>query len=111
MKRPSIQRRNAYRHPQDPGFMGGYHWRSVGFGLLLLFVANCGATQYVAYHFSYQRALGPPLISFDGWAVYQPFAWAWWLLKYGSADNAATRMGVLSGAMIVVVGAHEGLIA
>ena len=35
MRRPS-HRPSAYRQPQDPGFIGGYQWRSVLSGFLLL---------------------------------------------------------------------------
>src|SRR5262249_19161604 len=51
-------------------------------GLLFLVVGitsiNCAITQYMAYRFGYQKALGQPL-----WhQVYNPFAWNLWQFQY-----------------------------
>ena len=93
-----------YRTPRDPGFVGGYNWSAVISGLLLLLLVNVTATQFIAYRFNYQTALGAPLAKFQNASLYQPFAWAVWLLRHGSAPDSRIRLPLLSGALIVVVG-------
>ena len=95
---------SMYRTPPDPGFVGGYNWPGVIAGLVLLLVVNAAATQFIAHRFAYQAALGIPVYSFGDASVYQPFAWAPWLLKHGSAANPKVRLPLLSGALIVVIG-------
>jgi type IV secretion system protein VirD4 len=74
-------------------------------GLLLLILVNIGATQFVAYRLEYQPALGSPLLRYQLHSIYQPFAWAPLLLKYGSSADSRIRLPLLSGALIVVAGA------
>lgn len=95
---------SMYRTPPDPGFVGGYNWPGVIAGLLLLAAVNVAATQFIAYRFAYQPALGIPILRLDKGSVYQPFSWASWLLKHGSSPNPGVRVPLLSGALIVVVG-------
>lgn len=95
---------SMYRTPRDPGFVGGYNWPGVIAGLLLLLAVNTAATQFIAYRFDYQRALGNPILKFGNAGVYQPLAWASWLLKHGSTSNPKVRLPLLSGALIVVAG-------
>jgi hypothetical protein len=47
-----------YRIPRKPGYLGGYNWRAVALGCLLLVVVNFIATQFIAARFQYQPALG-----------------------------------------------------
>ena len=95
---------NLYRTPPDPGFVGGYNWSGVIAGLALLIGVNIAATQFIAYRFAYQSALGAPLMQLRGGSVYQPFAWATWLLKHGASPNPKVRLPLLGGALIVVLG-------
>ena len=104
MKQPKV-----YRTPKDPGYVGGYNWSSLTAGLLLLIVTNVAATQFIAYRFRYQPALGTPLASIHGHAVYQPIRWAWWVWKHGSSANPQVRQPILLGALIVIVGAGATL--
>jgi type IV secretion system protein VirD4 len=104
MKQPKV-----YRTPRDPGYIGGYNWSSLTAGLLLLIVTNVVATQFIAYRFRYQPALGTPLASIRGHAVYQPLRWAWWAWRHGSSTNPRVRQPILLGALIVVVGATATL--
>jgi type IV secretion system protein VirD4 len=97
IKQPSV-----YRNPADPGFVGGYNWSAMFVGLLLL--VNIGATQFVAYRLDYQPALGSPLLRYQRHSIYQPFAWAPWLLRYGSSADPRIRLPLPSGALIVVAG-------
>ena len=105
IKQPSV-----YRNPPDPGFVGGYNWSAMFVGLLLLVLVNIGATQFVAYRLEYQPALGSPLLRYQFHSIYQPFAWAPWLLRYGSSADPRIRLPLLSGALIVVAGAAVAVI-
>jgi type IV secretion system protein VirD4 len=98
------QQHGLYKTPRDPGYLGGYRWRPTTLGFVLLLMFNAVATQFVAYRFQYQRALGLPVIRTPRLAVYQPFAWVVWLLKYASHPNPRIRMTILSGPLIVVAG-------
>ena len=93
-----------YRTPKKPDDIGGFNWKPTLFGFFLLFIWNVVATEWVAWHFSYQRALGPALFRANGLAIYEPFQWAFWLWKYGSSSNPDIRLPVVASAGIVVVG-------
>ena len=99
-KQPSV-----YRTPPDPGFVGGYNWTAMLAGLLLLAVVNVAATQFIAYRFQYQRALGAPLFHCGVHSVYQPFAWVPWVLHHASSPDPRIRLPLLTGTLIVVGGA------
>src|SRR5215813_14059776 len=105
IKQPSV-----YRNPPDPGFVGGYNWPAMFVGLLLLVLVNIGATQFVAYRLEYQPVLGSPLLRYQLHSIYQPFAWAAWVLRYGSSADPRIRLPLLSGALIVVAGAAIAVI-
>ena len=94
----------VYRIPPDPGFVGGYNWPAMLLGLLLLLCVNAGATQFIAHRFRYQPALGHPLLRHRAVSLYQPFAWATWVLKHGGSTDARIRLPMLSGALIIVAG-------
>ena len=96
---------NVYRTPPDPGFVGGYNWPAMLAGLLLLVLVNIAATQFVAFRFEYQAALGAPLFRYGLHCVYQPFAWARWLLRYADSPDPRVRLPLLTAALIVVGGA------
>jgi type IV secretion system protein VirD4 len=98
------QQQGLYKTPRDPGYLGGYRWRPTTLGFVLLLMFNAVATQFVAWRFQYQRALGAPLLRTPHIAVYHPFAWAVWLLKYASHPDPRIRMTILSGPLIVVAG-------
>ncbi|MBN9658383.1 MAG: type IV secretory system conjugative DNA transfer family protein [Acidobacteria bacterium] len=91
-----------YRTPKDPKHLGGYNWSALLFGLLLLLGANVAATQFIAWRFQYQAALGAPLFRSASFAVYQPFAWGFWVWKHGSSPQPEIRLPILGGALIVV---------
>jgi type IV secretion system protein VirD4 len=94
----------VYRTPRDPGFVGGYNWSAMTAGVLLLFTINIAATQFVAHRFRHQPALGRPFLEYRSVSVYQPFAWASWLLRHGGTEDPRIRLLVLSGGLIVVIG-------
>src|SRR5262245_18943815 len=74
-------------------------------GLALLVAVNAVATQFVAYRLQYQPALGRPAFRYQHHFVYQPFAWAPWLLQHGGSTDPGIRLPLLSGALVVVGGA------
>jgi len=90
-----------YRIPPHPGFIGAYNWRAMTAGLVFLFLSNVAATQLIALKFSYQPALGKPLYRTSGFAVYQPFAWSIWVLRYAGSRNPAVRFPVQLGLLTV----------
>ncbi|HLH30351.1 MAG TPA: type IV secretory system conjugative DNA transfer family protein, partial [Terriglobia bacterium] len=73
-----------------------------GFALLLLF--NVAGTQFIAYRFRYQQALGDPVFRNESFALYQPFAWSVWVLRYAGAKNPDIRLPVQLGVLIVTGG-------
>lgn len=99
-----------YRTPKDPKHLGGYNWSALAFGLLFLLLANVAATQFIAWRFHYQKALGTPFLRTDSFAVYQPFAWGAWVWKHGSSEKPEIRLLILGGALIVVGASSLALI-
>jgi type IV secretion system protein VirD4 len=73
-----------------------------GFAVLLL--ANIAATQYAAYRFGYQPALGNPVYRTGHATFYQPFAWTMWVLRYSGSDNIRVRGPVQIAELIAMAG-------
>jgi type IV secretion system protein VirD4 len=94
-----------YRLPASPGFVGGYNWKSLILGLVLLVATNAAATQAVAARFSYQPPLGIPILKTGKFRIYQPFGWAVWLWRHGNSPDSSVRKALLMGPAIVVTGA------
>lgn len=78
----------VYKLPTAPKSMGGLQWQAVFIGLTFLFCANVAATQYLAYGFGYQEALGRPVLIYGGHGVYAPFMWIIWFMKYNQVPSA-----------------------
>ena len=93
--------RAPYRIPPDPGYVGGYNWRAVLTGFAALIVFNIAATQWIAHQFSYQSQLGTPIYRNETYAVYQPFAWSLWVLRYAGSTNPEIRFPVQVGVIVV----------
>src|SRR5215472_15393511 len=74
----SLNPQATYRKPRDPGYIGGYYWPPSIAGFAGLIFTNFLATQYVAHHFEYQRALGPPLLALGSFHFYAPYKWLIW---------------------------------
>jgi type IV secretion system protein VirD4 len=94
----------VYRTPPDPGFVGGYNWPAMLVGLVFLLMVNVLATQFVARRFDYQPGLGRPFFRYQQYSLYEPFAWAVWIFRYGASSNPEIRLALLSGALVVVTG-------
>jgi len=58
----AVKQLTAYRKPRDPGYVGGFYWTPTIVGFIGLFLTNVFATQFVAWRFEYQPALGPALV-------------------------------------------------
>ena len=89
---------------QQSGAVGAFDWKSVSGFLLVLFLANVAATQYVANHFGYQRALGVPLFRAGSFALYEPLHWIIWALRYSHSSYPAISRTVLIGPLLVLLG-------
>ena len=101
---------SVYKLPESPHSVGALQWRALLLGLSLLLLANMGATQYVAYSFQYQPALGAPLFALQEHGLYAPHMWAVWFLKFSHVSGtmetfwlALTLVGV--GAALSVLSA------
>ena len=95
----------AYRKPRDPGFLGGFYWTPTVVGFIGLFLTNVLATQFVAWRFDYQSALGPALVRTDSFYLYAPYKWLVWVWTQGSTGDTRIRLPLLVSAGIIVVGA------
>ena len=95
----------AYRKPRDPGFVGGFYWTPTIVGFAGLLITNVIATQFVAWRFDYQRALGPALARVGFLHLYPPYKWLVWVWTQGSTGDIRVRLPLLLGAGIVVAGA------
>lgn len=95
---------DAYRVPLDPGYIGGYDWRAMpaGFGLLVL--SNIVATQWIAHRFQYQPALGRAWYRNRDFAVYEPFSWSVWVLRYAGSSNPNVRYPIQLSVLIIAGG-------
>ncbi|MGD0472455.1 MAG: type IV secretory system conjugative DNA transfer family protein [Candidatus Velthaea sp.] len=61
--------------------------RAVGLGVMLAFVAAWLATEYVAYHFNFQRALGAPLAPH----IYAPWDGLMWETRFRAVADPRVR--------------------
>ncbi len=96
---------SVYRTPTDPGgFPFGYNWRATLTGLAFLVLFNFVATQYVAFSFHYQSALGQPLLRTRTAAVYEPFAWCMWGFRNSTSRDPRISKPLFEGEMIVLAG-------
>jgi type IV secretion system protein VirD4 len=76
--------------------------------LLLAIIALCAATQWAAAMLGYQAALGLPVGSFAGVALYAPWKlFPWWLAYGAEAPGIFNRAGLIAA----VGGIAPGLIA
>jgi type IV secretion system protein VirD4 len=96
---------NAYRTPRDPGgFPFGYNWRATLTGLAFLVLFNFAASQYVAFRFHYQAALGRPLLRTRTSAIYEPFAWCFWGFRNSTSRDPRIRKPLFEGELMVLGG-------
>jgi type IV secretion system protein VirD4 len=91
-------------------------WRSTVLGLAMIVVVSAVATQYLAFEFREDPALGHVVASIAGYAFYEPWAWAIWQWRWsmhaeGGAAAAFTHSSyiILAGAAVsfLVVGVYR----
>ena len=95
----------AYRKPRDPGYVGGFYWTPTIVGFIGLFLTNVVATQFVAWRFEYQPALGPALVRIGSFYLYAPYKWLVWVWTQGNTGDVRIKLPLLIGAGIIVGGA------
>ncbi|HEX4167506.1 MAG TPA: type IV secretory system conjugative DNA transfer family protein [Bryobacteraceae bacterium] len=96
---------SAYRTPRDPGgFPFGYNWRATLTGLAFLVLFNFAASQYLAFRFRYQAALGRPLLRTRTSAIYEPFAWCFWGFRNSTSRDPRIRKPLFEAEMMVLAG-------
>ncbi len=96
---------NIYNLPNAPRSMGGLQWQALFIGLVILFFGNIAATQYMAYGFRYQEALGYPAAAISGHGLYAPYMWVVWFLKFNQVQNAEVKHVLWMGLTIAAGGA------
>jgi type IV secretion system protein VirD4 len=96
---------SVYKLPNSPRNNGGVQWQAVTLGLFILFFANIIATQYMAYGFKYQNALGYPIADVSGHGFYPPYMWIIWFLKFNQIQNAEAKQVLWIGLTIAAGGA------
>ena len=85
-----VKHLTAYRKPRDPGYVGGFYWTPTIVGFIGLFFTNVLATQFLAWRFDYQPALGPALVRIGHLYLYAPYKWLVWVWtsgKHGGHSN------------------------
>jgi type IV secretion system protein VirD4 len=100
-----VRQSSAYRKPKDPGFVGGFYWTPTIVGFVGLFFTNVLATQFIAWRFRYQPALGVPLLRISSFYLYAPYKWLVWVWTQSNSDDVRVRLSLLLGAGIIVGGA------
>lgn len=96
---------SMYRTPADPGgFPFGYNWRATITGLAFLVLVNFAASQFIAFRFHYQQALGTPIFRARDSAVYEPFAWCVWGFRNSTSRDPRIRKPLFEGEMMVLGG-------
>ncbi len=98
------QQAEIYKRPRRPGYLGSYNWRATTLGLFLLLLVSFAATQYVAWRFRYQPALGEPLLHLGVHSVYQPLAWVVWGWRHSTSSDMRIRQPLFEGELMVFAG-------
>jgi len=79
-------------------------------GLVVAFLGNVAATEYIASALSYQAALGDPWLHVGRTAIYQPFAWATWLIAFRNITHPVLAAAFQGGGICLFVGFALGVI-
>jgi len=99
-----VNQLTAYRKPTDPGYVGGFYWPPTIVGFIGLFLTNVIATQFVAWRFENQPALGPALLRIGSFSLYAPYKWLVWVWTEGGTADIRIKLPLLIGAGIIVGG-------
>ena len=95
---------SVYRKPKDPGYVGGFYWPPTIVGFIGLFLTNVVATQFVAWRFEFQPALGPALTRIGSFSLYAPYKWLVWVWTEAGTSDIRIKLPLLIGAGIIVGG-------
>lgn len=93
-----------YRTPDAPKFVGGYNSRPLAAWLFVTIAFMCAATQFTAWRFGYQPALGGGWYQFGAHIVYAPWMVMVWLFKFGDTPGHAKNV-LMQGGFIAGLGA------
>ncbi|HVK54214.1 MAG TPA: type IV secretory system conjugative DNA transfer family protein [Burkholderiales bacterium] len=99
-----------YDVPDQPGNPGGILWKGIGGGICFLMALSLLCTQYLAFRFGYQDALGAPLFSVGGFKFYMIFDWVEWYGRFGKLKNP-TVQSALSQVLWLFVASFTGTVA
>jgi len=99
-----VNQLTAYRKPTDPGYVGGFYWPPTIVGFIGLFLTNVIATQFVAWRFENQPALGPALLRISSFSLYAPYKWLVWVWTEGGTADIRVKLPLLISAGIIVGG-------
>jgi type IV secretion system protein VirD4 len=99
-----VNQLTAYRKPKDPGYVGGFYWPPTIVGFIGLFLTNVIATQFVAWRFENQSALGAALLRIGSFSLYAPYKWLVWVWTEGGTADIRIKLPLLIGAGIIVGG-------
>ncbi len=100
---------DSYRVPEQPGFLGGVNLRGALIAMVVFAATNVAVTQWLAYTFDYQQALGTPIVrmrnaAFYIW-IYKPWAWAFWICNNWWQADTGVRNTLLLALAAEMVGA------
>ncbi|QDQ27947.1 hypothetical protein FNU76_17235 [Chitinimonas arctica] len=79
-------------------------WRNVGGGVFLALLLMMACTQYLAYTFGYQAALGEPIIALGSFKLFTPTDGLQWWLMWRHFDNDTVQHGFMVAAFAFVLG-------
>jgi type IV secretion system protein VirD4 len=88
----------------------GVRWRALIIGFTLLLLVSVVATEYLAFQFSHQPALGSPLFSFLGFHLYHPAKWIVWIWRYRGLQQSEVQHIFLVTYMIASIGSFLAIL-
>ena len=86
-------------------------WLGIAIAVVVGFIANLTATQYVAATLGYQGALGDSIATIGSTKFYAPYNWAVWLFQFGNSTDTRVNSPLWSAIWIVGVGTFLGFLA
>jgi type IV secretion system protein VirD4 len=89
----------------------GVRWRALILGFGLLSLVSWVATQYLAFRFGYQQALGRPLVTFLGLLLYHPAKWIVWIWHYRHLQQPQVQHVFLITYLIVSIGSFLAILS
>lgn len=104
------RQRLPYRTPHNTQSFGRIHMPTLLGALFSVVVINLIGTEFIAYRFDFAPALGLPLTHFDNIALYAPWKWCFWFLRYTKSQVPYVKntvgfaiLGIVMGCIVVVI--------